>query len=179
MLLMARSPAAQTPVTPGAWLKAAREARGLKQYQVAEVLHVVPTTISSYEHGRIKKIDEDYIPALARILRKTVQETRRGLGMYVDEGAADEELTPVSVVEAILADPELLPEAKEHLTRQYGLLLRLTDGGAKVRAVPDMPSQWVDTAHHDAERLAEIEQQVERSAILRPGEPEGIVRRRT
>lgn len=37
----------------------------------------------------------------------------------------------LDVVEAIRADPHLLPEAKEHLERQYGLLLRVQAEGAK------------------------------------------------
>lgn len=42
----------------------------------------------------------------------------------------DVDITPradvASVVEAIEQDPDLLPEAKRHLTSQYGLLLRIT-----------------------------------------------------
>lgn len=37
----------------------------------------------------------------------------------------------LDVVEAIRADPHLLPEAKEHLERQYGLLLRVQAEGVR------------------------------------------------
>ena len=40
------------------------------------------------------------------------------------------ERAPVDVIEAIKADPELLPEAKRHLTSQYGLLLRIAQPSA-------------------------------------------------
>lgn len=39
-----------------------------------------------------------------------------------------------AVVRAILADPNLLPEAKQHLVNQYGLLLRIQGSPAQQKA---------------------------------------------
>lgn len=40
----------------------------------------------------------------------------------------EQTIAPTDVVAAIKADEHLLPEAKRHLTSQYGLLLRITTG---------------------------------------------------
>ena len=54
---------------------------------------------------------------------------------HLDEAEAEGHAPPLpapvppDVLEAIASDPDLLPEAKEHLSRQYGLLLRIKDRG--------------------------------------------------
>lgn len=46
-------------------------------------------------------------------------------GRIMDLAEGVEDLGSGSVIEAIQRDPNLLPEAREHLMKQYGLLLRL------------------------------------------------------
>lgn len=89
-------------------------------------------TTGGVTYGRLNQIVRDgidkfpepqTIAGIAKALRCTQQEVihaaARSLGLQV---VAD----PVpSVTDAIGRDPYLLPEAKQHLTTQYGLLLRV------------------------------------------------------
>lgn len=113
-------------MTPGAWLKAAREDARLTQEEVGRALQVTGATVSSWEHGRIKRIDEQYIDDLARLLGKSPTETARGLGKLVSPDAPDD-APPLSALAALRADKTLLPELREHITRQYLILQKLTE----------------------------------------------------
>jgi transcriptional regulator with XRE-family HTH domain len=103
----------------GEWLRNEREQRGLTQKQLATMLRVSGASLSSYERGVSAPADgtcED----LGRIFVTSPSAVRRRFGLYVPEDTVDQvPPAPATVLEAILADPRLLPEAKEHLVRTY------------------------------------------------------------
>ena len=96
---------------------------GLTQSDLAHLLGVSNASLSAYERG-VSSPDDRTIEGIARLAHQPVSEVRARWGLY-NHGAPDEAPPTTSVLEAIVADPDLLPEAKEHLTRQYALLLRV------------------------------------------------------
>ncbi len=112
-------------LTAGDWLRSEREGRGLSQKQFAALVGVSNGSVSSYERGVSAPTADSTCEQIARVLGKSTVEVRRRFGLYVPPDAEDGPPAPPSVLEAIFADRTLLPEAKEHLVRQYALLQRL------------------------------------------------------
>lgn len=143
----------------GRWITATREERGLKQAALARALGVTRSTITGYEDGRTG-VAEWRVPELARALGRSVTETRRALGFYVPDDVRDEGPTP-SVLDAIKQDPYLLPEAKEHLTSQYGLLLRVqsatTEQAARAALTRQVEAEIDALPEPEANRVTEPE----------------------
>lgn len=52
---------------------------------------------------------------------------------------APPQIPELDVIAAVKADANLLPEAKEHLTRQYGLLLRINGASGVGATISDGP----------------------------------------
>ncbi len=116
---------ARTKADAGAWLKQQRKSAGLTQEELAVLLGTSTGLVGNYEQGRTWFPDDKVTP-LARVLKLSRVEVRRALGLHVDDDAVDDRPPSApSVLDAILADPTLLPEAKRHLVNQYGLLQRL------------------------------------------------------
>ncbi len=115
----------RTKADAGAWLKRQRKNAGLTQEQLASLLGTSVSLIGNYEQARTW-FPNDKVTPLARVLNLSRVEVRQALGLHVDDDMADDRPPPPpSVLEAIFADRTLLPEAKEHLVRQYALLQRL------------------------------------------------------
>lgn len=106
--------------TAGEWLAAARGQAHLTQKQLAALLGISGAHVSNYERG-ISAFPDDQTKRLADALGRDELDVRRGLGMYVP-GDLDQY---VDVPAAILRDPHLIPEARQHLLNQYQLLLRI------------------------------------------------------
>ncbi len=145
MSLMAAAPTRRERLlTAGDWLRSEREAKGLNQKQFAALVGVSNGSISSYERGVSAPTADSTCEQIARVLGKSTVEVRRRFGLYVPPDAQDGPPPPPSVLEAILADRTLLPEAKEHLVRQYGLLQRLqaAEPSALQKDTADNAADW-------------------------------------
>lgn len=79
------------------------------------------------------------------------------------------------VLEAIRNDPHLLPEAKEHLLNQYGLLLRVAALSEESARLPHVARRSSDApaAPADPAEEARILEDVERAARANPRGPRG------
>ena len=126
-------------------LTVAKATSGLTVRELADKAGLSSSTIQNYLDGRGRK---------TQIPDETLAQLARGFGIpYPRVRAAhlaDQGLTEVprqnaqepgqGVVAAILADDRLLPEAREHLVRQYGLLLRI-HGESEDQALRDQAAK--------------------------------------
>lgn len=116
--------ATSTDRSMGALVRKYREAAGLKQESLAELLSremgtpIEQNRISNLERGeRWARQDEAIYDALRRVLNIPVQEmvnARMGIDYPGEQ--------PTTLAEIIERDPSLSDAAKQHLLTQYGLL---------------------------------------------------------
>jgi transcriptional regulator with XRE-family HTH domain len=111
-------------------LQAAKAVSKLSVRDIAEKAGVSHGTVSNYINGADRKhpIPEDMLDKLAKGFG--IPAPRLRAAHYADRGlipaeSAEPTKAGEDVISAVLADPDLLPEAKEHLVNQYGLLLRI------------------------------------------------------
>ena len=111
-------------IQAGEWLREQRDAREMSQKRFADLIGVSDASVSSYERG-VSSPDDNTTENIARVFGLSIVECRRHLGLYVPPDAKEVPPPPAaSVFEAILADPDLLRDEKEHLLRQVTLLKR-------------------------------------------------------
>ena len=116
----------------GALIKRYREASGLLQASVAELLsaevgrHIHQSLVSKNEKGqgwqkRGDGVDApDLMRAYCAVLSIPQDEMIEALGFHVAQ--EDRDHSPPSIADVIQADPSLSKAAKEHLVNQYRLL---------------------------------------------------------
>lgn len=102
-----------TARTLGDYIRQARERRGMTQGELAQAVGVSMRTVGNWERGQA-------------VPRSSLTRVEDLLGP-LDEAAGALPPAAQSLIEMIRNDPDLLPEAKEHLERQYGLLRRLKE----------------------------------------------------
>lgn len=123
-------------------LQAAKATSKLSERAIAEKAGVSHGTVSNYLRGveRTHPIPDDMLDRLAKGFGIPAPRLRRAhledRGLSDAAGAEPTKWQADDVRAAILADPNLLPEAKEHLINQYGLLLRV-QALAALESVPD------------------------------------------
>lgn len=109
----------------------------ISQAEISRRMGVDSSVLTGWKNGRQPSTDNLRLMAAATgipMLRLLVES-----GHLTEEEAGGTapplpERVDVDVVHAIEADPDLLPEAKRHLTSQYGLLLRIA---SPVPATPE------------------------------------------
>lgn len=107
------------------------DAKGWSKSDLARAAGVDPSLVSNWTNRGFQPSVES-LRKLSRVADVPMLHLMVAAGHLEPEEAAmeDVDITPradvASVVEAIEQDPDLLPEAKRHLTSQYGLLLRIT-----------------------------------------------------
>ena len=96
----------------GAWLKRAREDRGVSVRKVAAYFDVSTQSVYGWEAGNSDFVDDDRAAGLAKVLRMDLSEVRRGLGLWMPpEGAADVgALTPDEIIQRLKDDPKYREE---------------------------------------------------------------------
>lgn len=152
---------ADSDLTPlGAYLEAARVGLGLSKRAAAKRAEMSEGRWRQVVTGR-QSAGGVAIPVNPRPETVTSMARAVGLdpnvalelaGLEAAEGGAteaDSGAPHASVVDAIASDPDLLPEAKEHLTRQYGLLLRVRGDEVSARR-----SRKTATPQPEARRVA-------------------------
>lgn len=112
----------------GAWLKNAREQRGISVRSVASYFDVSTQSVYGWEAGGSDFADDDRAAGLAKLLRMDLVEVRRGLGLWVPPTADDELAEPED-------DPDLLRLIRQARRERddgdptlYRMLLRLQRG---------------------------------------------------
>jgi transcriptional regulator with XRE-family HTH domain len=131
----------------GQWLEAQMQACGFDTNKALERASGVDnTSISRWKSGEsVPGIDQ--LRKLVGPLRTPLLQLMIRAGLLSPEEAKVTRLAALpdppklDVVQAVRNDPQLLPEAREHLERQYGLLLRIqgNEGGGGSR--PTIPGQ--------------------------------------
>lgn len=117
-----------------AYLSGAMQAAGIDSgAELARRAGINESQVSRWLRG-IGQPDLTNLRRIAPVLGRPVLELAVAAGHLSPEEAKLKEVRPpepqpVDVLEAIRRDPDLLPEAREHLLNQYGLLLRI--GGAR------------------------------------------------
>ena len=100
--------------TPGEWLKAARERRGISVRKVAALFDVSTQAVNGWEKGRYNFVSDERAEALAGLLGMDEIEVRRGLGLWVPrEDRREREpgtLTPEEIIQRLKDDPEYRAE---------------------------------------------------------------------
>lgn len=108
----------------GALLATARQARGLTQVGLANLLGVTSTTVSRWETERLRP-EVSRLPDLAQALGLTVPTLYRALATSVETGVPPVKTNGRTPVQRDLADLELrLTERLDNLEHLLGRLLR-------------------------------------------------------
>lgn len=108
----------------GKYLQAARKARGMTGRRLSELTGVAQSSVTRWEAGG--RIEEENSQRIIEVLGLDPLEWSQ---LYANPNAPIfwvEEQGDDAVVVAIRDDDRLLPEAREHLIRQYQLLLRVS-----------------------------------------------------
>jgi transcriptional regulator with XRE-family HTH domain len=100
-------------VRGGRWLRAQREARGLKSTEFAALIGVHPSQVTGYEYGRVG-IEDARAERIAEALQLPILEVRRQLGLWVP-GPDPYEGDPRPVEEIIRTDPFFTPGERQVL----------------------------------------------------------------
>lgn len=104
------------------------KARGWTQQRLAQEAGVSANVVSRIRQGGSAEVSS--LNGIARALGATLPQMLTEAGYGPADGS---EADHPRVLDAIAADPDLLPEAKDHLTRQYGLLLRVRSDDVSAR----------------------------------------------
>ena len=104
-----------------AWISAQVGSERGRQAVVARAIGVAPGTVNRWVNEGAQPAAEQ-CRAIAEYFGVPVLRVFVEAGYLTD---ADAGIAAPNVLAAIRQDPSLLPEAKGHLTRQYGLLLRV------------------------------------------------------
>lgn len=128
----------------GQQLRSLREGRGWTVRHAAEIAGVTEGTWRLYEKGARSvgnglTVPVNYQAATIRAMASALEADVEPLLTLAAQAPGPSAEAVSDVVRAILEDPFLLPEAREHLVRQYGLLLRVGSS-----ATPEQQAAAVD-----------------------------------
>ena len=106
-------------ITLAEYVERWRSVRGISQNALMAKAGLAGTFMTDLGRGADAKLSS--LDKLATAMDMTLPELLTEAGLA--HGVADVERH--DVIRAVQADPDLLPEAKQHLVNQYGLLLRV------------------------------------------------------
>lgn len=151
-------------------LAAAKKASGRSIRDIAELSGLGTGTVSNYLNGVHRKnpIDDETLDKLSRGFGIPMPRLRAAHLAERGLTDADRDLPDVDVVSAILADPDLLPEAKEHLVRQYGLLLRVAAAGDPVSAYQARVEAEARKLDEESSNITDLSQGTSKRQTKRP-----------
>ena len=121
----------------GEWLAEQRVLHGFKTgTSFAEALGIRQARLSTYENG-LHIVETGVARRVAEVFGMPETEVWRHLGLPLPQDYEEPAQTP-STLDAIMADPDLDDETRQHFANQYRILTSLTEHRRQVES-PDVP----------------------------------------
>lgn len=127
----------ETLIEAGEWFAAQREQRGLSQREMGRLIDVSYQSVSGYERGRTAP-EDGTCERIAAVFGVTASEVRRRFGKYVPPEVDEVPIVQVSALNALLGDPDLEPDLRDHIVNQYRILRDLTQVRRAGKPSPDV-----------------------------------------